>query len=315
VCEKRAALDVVYHRIKQNKLAELCCYIHDSQGDKKEFIKDLRTVYEDFLKNKMDVAAIGIKRKAVLDQLLGEIKLLQTYHYQQRNIDPSAGVSTRELFEILNELKGHIQSFDDLQNESIPHYRLWLQYGDVIHQLSTSLEETGAGPQLADHPFSNLAGTVIKADNPLTLIDSLVNHSQSSIQQLTSIIAQNNIPSQHAAQLENIKNLIEDSVLLEPIAKSKNLKLVEVSNPESREFEQAYSAYKDLIKEYQQAIEGNKKWVNKFDKNEVGLAIDLAQKHERAFFSFLFGNWRRLKKQLKQSYDFASHQVLILAPY
>ena len=35
VCEKRAALDVVYHRLKQVGLEELCCYIHDSQGDKK----------------------------------------------------------------------------------------------------------------------------------------------------------------------------------------------------------------------------------------------------------------------------------------
>lgn len=309
VCEKRAALDVVYYRIKQNKLAELCCYIHDSQGDKKEFIKDLRTVYEDFLKNKMDVAAIGVKRKAALEQLLDKIKLLQTYHQHQRRIDPSAGVTTRKLFEILTGLKGFVQEFGDLQNESIPHYHQWLQYGDVIHQLSASLEETGAEPQLANHPFNNLAGSVIRAESPLTLIDSLVNHSQTSIQQLTSIIARNNIPAQHAAQLENIKNLIGDSMILEPIAKSKNLKLVEASNPESIEFEQAYRAYKDLLKEYQQSIDGNKKWINKFDKNEVELAIDLAQKHERAFFSFLFGNWRRLKKQLKQSYDFSSHQV------
>jgi len=48
VCEKRAALDVVYHRLKQNGLDELCCYIHDSQGDKREFIKDLKATYEDF---------------------------------------------------------------------------------------------------------------------------------------------------------------------------------------------------------------------------------------------------------------------------
>ncbi|RZK67473.1 MAG: DUF4011 domain-containing protein, partial [Pedobacter sp.] len=42
VCEKRAALDVVFHRLKQNGLDELCCYIHDSQSDKREFIKNLK---------------------------------------------------------------------------------------------------------------------------------------------------------------------------------------------------------------------------------------------------------------------------------
>ena len=42
VCEKRAAIDVVYHRLHQAGLHELCCLIHDSQDDKKEFIFDLK---------------------------------------------------------------------------------------------------------------------------------------------------------------------------------------------------------------------------------------------------------------------------------
>ncbi|MGT2490938.1 AAA domain-containing protein [Cupriavidus basilensis] len=45
VCEKRAALDVVFHRLKQSGLDPLCCLIHDSQTDKKAFIADLRACY------------------------------------------------------------------------------------------------------------------------------------------------------------------------------------------------------------------------------------------------------------------------------
>ncbi|UUZ55355.1 hypothetical protein LP419_06320 [Massilia sp. H-1] len=41
VCEKRAALDVVFNRLKQSGLAPLCSLIHDSQSDKKAFIADL----------------------------------------------------------------------------------------------------------------------------------------------------------------------------------------------------------------------------------------------------------------------------------
>ncbi len=43
VCEKRAAIDVVYHRLHQSGLHELCCLIHDAQDDKREFIFDLKT--------------------------------------------------------------------------------------------------------------------------------------------------------------------------------------------------------------------------------------------------------------------------------
>ncbi len=46
VCEKRAALDVVYHRLGQAGLDGLATIIHDSQDDKKEFIADLRDHYE-----------------------------------------------------------------------------------------------------------------------------------------------------------------------------------------------------------------------------------------------------------------------------
>src|SRR5207244_5376765 len=31
VCEKRAAIDVVFHRLRRQGLDELCCLIHDSQ--------------------------------------------------------------------------------------------------------------------------------------------------------------------------------------------------------------------------------------------------------------------------------------------
>ena len=46
VCEKRAAIDVVYHRLRQQGLDRICCLIHDSQADKKAFVKDLKETYE-----------------------------------------------------------------------------------------------------------------------------------------------------------------------------------------------------------------------------------------------------------------------------
>ena len=46
VCEKRAALDVVFHRLKQSGLGDVSTLIHDSQGDKKAFIGELKVIYE-----------------------------------------------------------------------------------------------------------------------------------------------------------------------------------------------------------------------------------------------------------------------------
>jgi predicted DNA-binding WGR domain protein/very-short-patch-repair endonuclease len=309
VCEKRAALDVVYHRLQQNQLAELCCYIHDSQGDKKEFIRNLKTVYDDFLNNKMSQEEINQKRSRVLNSLLDKINQLQTYHRQQTATSNEAGVHTRKLYEIMVSLKAAVPKLDAVKQEVVPHYTNWIEFGSIIQQLGKALDETGAEPQLANHPFSNLGMEVIKAENPFTLMDSLVRHSQESIRQLHEVVQLHAIPAHHAAQLENLKNLIQDSVVLEPLAQTGNLKLVDRTNRESQEFEEAYKQYKQLQESYTQMLDANKKWINKFDRQEVEQAIEMANKHEKSFFSFLNGNWRKLKKQLRQSYDFSSHQV------
>ena len=48
VCEKRAAIDVVFSRLKQAGLGPMCCLIHDSQTDKREFILNLKETYEEY---------------------------------------------------------------------------------------------------------------------------------------------------------------------------------------------------------------------------------------------------------------------------
>ncbi|MGN6419530.1 MAG: AAA domain-containing protein [Pseudobacter sp.] len=309
VCEKRAALDVVYHRLQQNKLSELCSYIHDSQSDKKEFIKDLKAVYAEFINHKLDLASIRSRRQDVLKELQEQIRILSFYHQQQQHTTPEAGISTRKLIEKVTELSAELRKSDTTVTAEVPDYHQWIKYGEDIRQLSQALQETGAEAALSKHPFSNLGIPLIRSENPVLLMESLVQHSHQSIRQISEIIAKNNIPPEHAAFLENIKNLIENSVAMETLAQTRNLQLVESGNPEAQQFEEAYKQYRLAQETFQQAQEKNRRWTNKFDKEEIEQSIPLARKHENSFFSFLNGNWRRLRKQLKQSYDFSSHNV------
>ncbi|MBA2744710.1 MAG: DUF2075 domain-containing protein, partial [Flavisolibacter sp.] len=309
ICEKRAALDVVYHRLQQNKLSELCCYIHDSQSDKKEFIKDLKKVYEDFIKNKMDLTSIKLKRKLVLDKLVDLIQSLQLYHEQQNFRSKEAGLPTRQLIESVIQLKEHLPKDHLNYKNEAPYYNQWLEYGSIIRQLGSALEEAGSGSELAHHPFSNLSVALVTDENPFALMDSLTRHARISIQHLTEIISKNEISSDNSNTLEQIRNLVQDSVVLEELAQTDNLKLVDANNPEAKAFETSYMAYQEVQKAYKQAVECNNHWVNKFTKAEIEQSLELAQKNEKSFFGFLNGNWRRLKKQLKKCYDFSTHNV------
>jgi len=309
VCEKRAALDVVYHRLQQNRLSELCCYIHDSQGDKKDFVKDLKTVYEDFIAHKMDLPAIARQRKAALNRLQDAIELLQNYHDTQTGVYEEAGIDTRLLLEKLAGLQSYAPTLAIEEQETIPGYKQWLDFGSTIERLGKALEDTGADAALAKHPFCHLGNPVIASSQPFSLITSLEEQVQTTIRQITTLITKNNIPKQHIEQLTNIKNLVEDSVALESLAQSQNLRLVEKSNPEALEFEELYRQYQQLLRDYQQALQLTTHWQQKFSRPELAEATRIAARREKSFFRFLSGQWRRLNKQLKTAYNFQAHPI------
>lgn len=85
VCEKRAALDVVFHRLKNKKLDELCCLIHDSQTDKKAFIMNLKDTYEAFMKKDMSTSTLSRKREKIINQIETHLGKLEHFHDTMRD--------------------------------------------------------------------------------------------------------------------------------------------------------------------------------------------------------------------------------------
>lgn len=309
VCEKRAALDVVYYRLKQNRLDDLCCYIHDSQGDKREFIKNLKITYEDFSKNRMDDKAIENGRNTLLKELNEQIAVLKQFHDLQISITGENGIPVRRLIERLIELKPYRISLTPRQQELIPGYEHWKVSGEIIRQLSRELEETGADAAFADHPLSRLNDKVFTAEHPLNLIDSLVKQSQQLLTAIEETLQDCRITPQHSEYPEQVKNLVQDAVLLQPLAEHNNLALVDSSNKEAKELNKKMILLRDAEKKYQQLQQQNEHWKNKFSSADVETALPIALKNEKSFFSFFNGSWRKLKKQLQESYDFSKHQV------
>ncbi len=309
VCEKRAALDVVYHRLKQNGLDELCCYIHDSQGDKRAFIKNLKSTYEDFAKNKMSLEEVSNRRKSVVQKLKEQLQVLQAFHEMHLNENTEAGIPIINLIERLIVLRKEIMPLSAKQQEFLPSYKSWIQFGDVVKELSKALEEVGADAAFADHPFCNVNEAVYMTDNPLNSIDELILQSQKLLAEVKSTIAQFKIDDQHSQYLSQVKNLVQDSVLLHPLAENDNLKLVDMKNTQAREFDQKVKLYHQLQKKEDISAQQNVNWQNKLSQQDVLSAIAIAEKSENSFFGFLNGKWRRLKKQLQQSYDFTKHQI------
>lgn len=309
VCEKRAALDVVFYRLKQNGLDELCCYIHDSQGDKREFIKNLKTTYEDFSRSRMDVQALQSQRQLLLQKMNEQLQVLQQFHSTSISQPTEAGMSVRQLIDKVIELKPGLVTLSPREQEILPSYNNWLQFGEVITQLSEALEEQGADAAFAEHPLSEVNDKVFTGDNPINLLQSLVQQSKALVEQLTTVINDCNIDQQHSEYLEQVRNLVQDAVLLQPLAEHDNLALVNTDNKAAKDFDKKIRRYKQLCQQRDKAKEDTVNWNSKFSEQDLDNAIAIAQKNEGSFFSFLNGSWRRLKKQVQQSYDLSKHQV------
>ncbi|MCP9752085.1 AAA domain-containing protein [Ferruginibacter sp. HRS2-29] len=309
VCEKRAALDVVYHRLKQQQLDELCCYIHDSRQDKRAFIKNLKDTYSDFIRNTISLNEISLKRNIQLQHLQEQISLLEQFHSANKNIATEAGLPVITLIGRLVEIKKNILPLSSVERERIPQYQEWLRFGHIIKELSAALEETGAEPAFADHPFSKLNDKLFVAERPYELLETLTKDIHISLEKLSAFLSEKNIASNHAEKIGQVKNLIQDAVLLQPLAETDNLSLVDSKSEKGRQFNNELRSLAQLEKNLEQAKNTNINWRQKFSEQDADAALAIAVEKEHSFFRFFSSSWRKLKRQLDECYAFNQHQV------
>ncbi|WP_333863485.1 AAA domain-containing protein [Chitinophaga sp.] len=296
VCEKRAALDVVYHRLQQQGLADLCSYIHDSQADKRAFIKDLKLSYEAALKPDTDLHTITLRRDALLHNLRRQLQLLQEFH------DTHAGETVRTLIERLLSLKPLIPATDAETEEMVPGYLQWLQFGNVVEQLGQALEETGAEPVFAAHPLSRVHESVFTSPQPIHTLKQLTGDALALVEQLESA-------REHATRLHELKSLVLQATLLLPLAGAGLLRLVDPSHPDAVTFERRFAEVKSLQKTADDAAAQNSGWRQKLSPEDTLAGLEVARRQEDSFWRFLSGKWRRLNRTLKAQYDYSSRAV------
>jgi len=309
VCEKRAALDVVFHRLKQIGLDELCCYIHDSQGDKREFIKDLKATYEDFTSNKMDLAAIRAKRAAMLSTMNRQIDLLRTFHITHTSGKKELGIGTRALIEHIIALRQELPVLQTGEEELLPDYADWEQSGEIIGALGEALEAVGADPVFSGHPFSKVRESVFAAAHPQRLLNSQLEKALGLLDTVEAVLQKNKVALLYAGDLARLTALVQFAVLLQPLAVSGNLALADPGREEARELGRGMSAYRQEQETYQEARRRNIYWKDPIGEQDLASCLALAAKCEGSFGSFLNGRWQKLKKQLQARYDLAAHAV------
>jgi len=339
VCEKRAALDVVYHRLKQVGLEELCCYIHDSQGDKREFIRNLATTYEAFTRSDTDLAAIRKRRQALLDKMNTQMDVLREFHTTGRSEGKGTGMEVRQLIERIIALREHLVSLSPREEEDLPTYEEWNGSAAVVAGLEEALEEGGSEPVFAEHPFSRIQEAIFLSENPYRVLENALQPALRLLEEVEDVLRRSGVAlgrtggsmgesggkagtkegagleeirretREQTTELERLKNLVQFAVLLYPLSRAGHLALADPDQDESRVLEREMQQYRQQQEAHRQAAQKNIHWKNKLTEQELENALSLTVKREGAFLGFLNGSWQRLKKQLQQQYDLSQHSV------
>jgi len=309
VCEKRAALDVVYHRLKQVGLEELCCYIHDSQGDKRGFIKNLKATYEDFVKERLDLAALKQQREALLRTMNNELGLLRVFHDTCSSEDTGTGMTIRALTEKLIALRQHLVPLTIGQEELLPAFTDWQSAQPVVTELEALLDETEPGSTFCTHPFGRIKESIFLSASPYQALDMGLRAALTALDETEALLAASPLDPQLQQDPERVRSLVQFAVLLYPLARTGNITLADPDSLASREWQQQLRHYREQQENYKQTQQTNSHWQHKIEERDLGAAMALATKYEHAFMGRFNGSWKKFKQRLEPQYDFSAHSI------
>lgn len=308
VCEKRAALDVVYHRLAQSGLQGLASLIHDSQADKKLFIMDLKASYEGFL----------AKAQAEQDweQICGdlahktqhELAALQAFGQAMCQDDTQAGVNLRELLQRLIALRDQDPELDSQLEEALPPYKAWTEHGETVKKLCEVLKDLGERPHFSQHPLSSLGQKAFSVGNPVANLRSFLELTLPPLDRMQALCEDLDFDFSdfEFAEWLSAVDLAKSALFL---SQKNLLGLLNQGSPEKKVYDTFEKAKRSAQRKLEKAQKKTMNWREKLSPDDTTAALKQAQSWESSVFRFFRPAYYRMQKLLKAHYSFEAHKV------
>ncbi len=305
VCEKRVALDVVFYKLEQAKLGELCCLVHDTKSDKKSFIFDLKDVYEDYLQFPLNFEEIERERFGIIQDIQIEWTKVEDFQREMMGIHPESGIPLFELY----SRGAYLMSNDTPMKESVncPFYKDWLKSETGILELYQKMADLKFYhlSNFPLHPFSvEWFGT---KDDSLELLK----YTQSASDLVKDIeLNLNQLPNTGKSTVYELQVLANQALQMGFMIK--NPELLDLFDSKSSISDKFRKQQKELILQEEKlnsAQKENEFWINKISFQKTKEALSFMKEKEGRFFSFLNGRYRKLKTVINRNYDFSKHIV------
>ncbi|MGB3472918.1 MAG: AAA domain-containing protein, partial [Erythrobacter sp.] len=310
VCEKRAALDVVFNRLKQAGLERLSTLIHDSQEDKKSFIHDLRDCYEGWVSAESGLESLTVERDRTVKALshnFGQIEAFETALSQMEGEDAP---TIRALIRRQMELPPVEGDYPYSIRERLPAPAQWDQHKSLAIQIEQSMQQSFGVVSLSDMPFALLSKSVVEDERAFARTEEFIDAAEPLADRLTA--QQERLPE----YLQDADVPLDDLVALARLSEdaracklAANLELLDANSPGSAKLAQFQTEYQALERKRDEAAKAAANWSDPFAPEDAANGLALAEAKEPSFLKFLSGAWRSLKSSVEARYDFTAHAV------
>jgi len=307
VCEKRAALDVVYSRLGKARLGEQAVLIHDSQGDRGTFVRDLREAYEQLQRSTGSGDGDHIARRLIesMVPVLGE---LDQYSKGLRRSLGDAPISVLQLIERLIELNRFSVGLDAAQEDSLPGYGVWHTHGETVRRIGHALHEMGMHRALGASPLRVLSAPCLSGEIPAARIRQELLACQDAVLDLAKL-------SEDLGELLGSLPLAELPPLVEIASQAHYFVvhhltgLVREDSFESRRLRELEEEMRDLESQRDRTQTNNRHWKEKLARRDALSALEGARFLEQLHWPALHRRFWKLRDVLRRRYDFAAHPV------
>jgi hypothetical protein len=302
VCEKRAALDVVFHRLKQSGLGDVSTLIHDSQGDKKAFIEELKGIYESWTSKKPreDVAK---QREALTREIAGKLAELDRFSSAMTAPVDAGGPPLRDLIEA--RLQHGADSGADVParvKAALPGWQAFQAAKPALQMLRDALISSGYDGILARAPIRLLRGDLAQSGDAAARVERALPRLKTALGGIgTAAADMEAFLGAKGMAWEDMLQLGAFCRVMAPIAAAGRLAILDAGDPSA---EKLITDLQKLAKLEAAAAgsEATSGWPKDADVPDVAGLIAAAQKNEGRFLAFLSGEWRRAKRAVRTHY-------------
>jgi predicted DNA-binding WGR domain protein len=309
VCEKRAAIDVVFARLHQLGLDELCCLIHDSQADKKAFVMDLKATYASFLDAAQPAEDADAARSEHLARLERELAPIAHFDAGMRALSGPGGRALRGLIERTIALEDRRPALDALQKERLPGHAVWESARERIERMLEALVDIQPDGVLAHHPFGLLATSLGREERPLEHITRSIEQAAPLVETIAEAVRAADLPPECSQSVGDLMAAFRFVAAASRLVQSGLLALLDEHADDARELARARRRRAALVREYEEACDATKAWLNPLSREDLAPALEQARRLEGRLLAFLNPRWWHLRKLMRAGYDFATHAI------